>query len=165
MTAHKEKKENTVQIAQRLAKPFAEQRGIELWDVRFEKEGSQWYLRYFIDKEGGVSIGDCEFLSRAVEKLLDETDPIDQSYILEVSSPGIERELVKDWHFERYTGFDVNVRLIRSVDGEKNFTGELLSKVGDEITILLDGDVEMSFSKAEVSSVRLAADYKDGGLD
>lgn len=163
---HKDKKENTVGVAARLVSPLIEERGLELWDVRFEKEGSQWYLRYFIDKDGGVNIGDCEFISRAVEKLLDEADPIEQSYTLEVSSPGIERELVKDWHYERYIGSDVNVRLIRAVDGGgRDFTGRLLSKTGDEIKILLGGDIEMVFSKAEAASVRLAADYNDGGLD
>lgn len=154
------KKESTVQIAERLVMPVIKERGLELWDTRFEKEGSQWYLRYFIDKEGGVNIGDCEYVSRAVDKLLDEADPIDQSYTLEVSSPGIERELVKDWHFEKYIGYGVNVRLIRAADGRRDFTGELLRKDGAEITILLDGGVEMSFSKSEAASVRLAGDYE-----
>lgn len=156
---------NTVQTAEKLIAPIIKERGLELWDVRFEKEGSQWYLRYLIDKEDGVNIGDCEYVSRAVEKLLDDTDPIDQSYILEVGSPGIERELVKDWHFERYAGYGVQVRLIRAVDGKRDFTGELLQKNGDDIKILLDGEVEMCFQKAEAASIRLAADYETGGLD
>lgn len=156
---------NTAQMAEKLIAPVLKERGLELWDVRFEKEGSQWYLRYFIDKEGGVNIGDCEYVSRAVDKLLDETDPIEQSYILEVGSPGIERELVRDWHFERYTGHAVQVRLIRPAGGKRDFEGELLQKNGDEIKILLDGDVEMCFQKAEAASIRLAVDYKTGGLD
>lgn len=155
----------TAQIAEKLIQPVLLERGLTLWDTRFEKEGSRWYLRYFIDKEDGVNIADCEFVSRAVDKLLDEADPIEQSYTLEVSSPGIERELVKDWHFEQYTGFWVHARLIRAVEGVRDFYGELLSKNGDEIKILLDGDVEMSFLKAEASSVKLAADYETGGQD
>lgn len=83
------KKENTTDTAARLAQPLLEELGLTLWDLRFEKEGSLWYLRYFIDKEGGVTIDDCEQFSRAVEKKLDAADPISQSYTLEVSSPGI----------------------------------------------------------------------------
>ena len=153
----------TVRIAEELVRPVILERGLLLWDTRFEKEGSRWYLRYFIDKDGGVNIADCEFVSRAVEKLLDEADPIEQSYTLEVSSPGIERELVKDWHFEKYLGSKVHVRFIRPVEGIRDFYGELLSKNGDEIKILLDGDVEMSFHRAEAAGVRLAADYETGG--
>lgn len=160
--AHK-KGGNTVQTAERLIKPVIEERGLILWDTRFEKEGSQWYLRYFIDKEGGVNINDCEYVSRAVDKLLDEADPIEQSYVLEVSSPGIERELVKDWHFAEYAGSRVQVRFIRAVNGKRDFSGELLSKDGDTIKILLDGDIEMSFSKSEASSVKLATDFESGG--
>lgn len=159
------KKGNTVAIAEKLVAPVIAERGLDLWDVRFEKEGSQWYLRYFIDKEGGVTIGDCEFVSRAVDKLLDEADPIEQSYILEVSSPGIERELVKDWHFERYYGSGVQVRLIRPVNGVRDFTGNLCSKNGDAITILLDEDTEMVFLKSEAASIKLSADFETGGLD
>jgi len=153
----------TVRIAEQLVMPVIEERGLILWDTRFEKEGSQWYLRYFIDKDGGVNIRDCEFVSRAVEKLLDEADPISQSYTLEVSSPGIERELMKDWHFEKYIGSNVHVRLIRPVEGMRDFYGELLSKEADEIKILLDNDIEMSFQRAEASSIKLAADYETGG--
>ena len=84
---------NTVSKVAALAKPIAEELGLSLWDVRFVKEGAQYYLRIFIDKEGGVSVDDCERMSRAIDKPLDELDPIEQSYILEVCSPGIEREL------------------------------------------------------------------------
>lgn len=154
------KKESTVQIAERLVMPIIEERGLLLWDVRFEKEGSLWYLRYFIDKEGGVNINDCEYVSRAVDKLLDAADPIEQSYTLEVSSPGIERELIKDKHYDAYLGYDVNVRLIRAVDGKRDFAGELVRRDGSEITIMLDDEVEMSFSKSEAASVKLAGDYE-----
>ncbi|MCL2033742.1 MAG: ribosome maturation factor RimP [Oscillospiraceae bacterium] len=154
---------STVRVAERLIMPVIEERGLDLWDTRFEKEGSRWYLRYFIDKSGGVNISDCEFVSRAVEKLLDESDPIQQSYTLEVSSPGIERELVRDWHFEKYLGSKVCVRLIRPVEGIRDFYGELLSKSGDEIKILLPGDVEMSLQRAEAANIKLAADYETGG--
>lgn len=161
---HNKKKPNTVSVAEKLVIPVLEEYGLELWDVRFEKEGSQWYLRYFIDKDGGVNIKDCEHVSRAVDKLLDELDPIEQSYILEVGSPGIERELKKDWHFQKYLGSLVNVRLIRPFEGKRDYTGELLSKTGGEIKIVLDGSVEMAFLEAEAASVKLAADNETGGL-
>ena len=97
-------KTNTVEVVTALAKPVVEQMGLQLWDVRFEKEGASWYLRIFIDKEGGVTIDDCENLSRAMDQILDDADPISQSYYLEVSSPGIGRDLVRPWHFQRYLG-------------------------------------------------------------
>ena len=100
----KEKKKSTAAAVDELVRPEVEARGLKLWDVRFEKEGSLWYLRIFIDKDGGVNINDCENVSRRVSDLLDEADPIEQSYILEVSSPGIERDLVKKEHFDAFAG-------------------------------------------------------------
>ena len=98
-----EKKKNTAQICTELALPVAEQIGVELWDVRFEKEGTEWYLRFFIDKDG-LTIEDCENFSRAIEPIIDEADPIEQSYNLQICSPGVERELVRDFHFTSYMG-------------------------------------------------------------
>ncbi|MDE5605128.1 MAG: ribosome maturation factor RimP, partial [Eubacterium sp.] len=95
---------NTVQRVEEIVAPFAAELSVSLWDITFTKEGTDWYLRIFIDKEGGVSIDDCVDLTHAVTKPLDEADPISQSYMLEVSSPGVERELKKDWHFEKYIG-------------------------------------------------------------
>ncbi len=92
-------KMNTAQACTKIAEPVAEELGLMLWDVRFEKEGSGWYLRFFIDKDGGVNIEDCENFSRKIDKVLDDADPIEQSYILEVSSPGIERNLIKPCTF------------------------------------------------------------------
>lgn len=160
-----QKKPNTVQVAERIIKPVLDELGLELWDTRYEKEGSLWFLRYFIDKDGGVTINDCEAASKAVSKLLDDADPIDQSYVLEVSSPGIERQLVKDWHFARYLGQEVSVRLIRPVDGVRDFVGALQSKSGDSITILLDEDVEMAFTMAEAAFIKLYVDFETGGLE
>ncbi|MFQ9871799.1 MAG: ribosome maturation factor RimP [Oscillospiraceae bacterium] len=96
------KKPNTVATVTQLVEPIVREAGVELWDVRFEKEGSLWFLRVYLDKEGGVTIDDCETVSRALSPVLDQADPIEQSYILEVSSPGVERDLVKDWHFQKY---------------------------------------------------------------
>ncbi|WP_312644805.1 ribosome maturation factor RimP [Hydrogenoanaerobacterium sp.] len=159
------KGKNTVTLVSEVVQPVADEMGLILWDVRFEKEGASWYLRLFIDKEGGVNIEDCENFSRAVDKLLDEADPIDQSYYLEVGSPGIERELVKDWHFKQYIGKAVNVRFIRPVEGQKDFVGQLTAYENNEITILLDEDLEMQIPLAETAYVRLYDDFDMGGLD
>ena len=100
-----------------LVQPVAEANGVELWDVEFVKEAGTQYLRVFIDKDGGVDINDCERVSRGIDPVLDEADPIPTSYYLEVSSPGIERDLTKDWHFEQYLGQPVRLRFIREQDG------------------------------------------------
>lgn len=133
------KKPNTVEVVTALAKPVVEQMGLQLWDVRFEKEGASWYLRIFIDKEGGVTIDDCENLSRAMDQILDDADPISQSYYFEVSSPGIGRDLVRPWHFQRYLGQDVQVKLIRPV---KTQDGKNLREFGraDDWLRRSDGD-------------------------
>lgn len=158
------KKPNTVTVCEELARPVLDELGLTLWDLRFEKEGSTWFLRYLIDKEGGVTIADCENFSRSVDVLLDRADPIAQSYTLEVSSPGIERELCRPWHFERCAGQRVTVRLIRPVDGQRDFEGLLGGLEDDRVTLLLEDDVEMSFAKGEAAYIRLYDDYDGGQL-
>ena len=158
------KGKNTVTAVEELAQPLAERLGLELWDVRFEKEGAQWYLRLLVDKEGGIAIDDCEAFSRAIDPLLDEADPISQSYVLEVGSPGTERELVKDWHFARYLNQRVSVRLIRPQDGKRDFVGELLAFENSAVRIRV-GDVELEFPISETAFVKLYDDYFMGGLD
>ena len=162
----KEKKIPTTALVEALAKPVAEEYGVQIWDVRFEKEGSLWYLRIFIDKDGGVDINDCENVSRKLSDILDEKDPIEQSYILEVSSPGVERDLVRKEHFDAFIGSMINVRFIRPVEGVRDFSGELVS--ADEngnVTILIDVDVEMTFHMSETAFVRLRDDFDMGGLE
>ena len=107
---------NTAETVWKIAEPYIKELGLELWDVRFVKEGAEWYLRIFIDSENGITIDDCEAVSRAIDEPLDIADPIDRSYCLEVSSPGIERELVREEHFERFIGADVMVKMIRPLD-------------------------------------------------
>ena len=112
--------------------PIAQELSLELWDIQFVKEGSSYFLRIFIDKDGGVSIDDCEAMSRAIDKELDRVDPIEQSYCLEVSSPGIERTLTKDWHFEKYLGKKIKSRLIRpDAKGRRDIEGTLESYDGE----------------------------------
>lgn len=153
------KKGSTVQTAEQLARPVLEELGLRLWDVAFEKEGSGWYLRYLLDKDGGVDINDCEAFSRRMDQILDEADPISQSYTLEVSSPGIERALTRDWHFEACMGQAISVRFIRPVDGVRDFVGILTGYEDGEVVMLLEDDIEMTFRRPEASFIRLYYDF------
>lgn len=148
-------KGNTVSKVSEIITPFAEELGLDIWDVRFVKEGTDWYLRIFIDKDGGVSIEDCVDLTHAITKPLDEADPISQSYLLEVSSPGVERELVTDAHFEKYIGADVMLRLIRPIDKVRDFKGRLIEYKDLQITIELADGEELTVNKKETSYVKL----------
>jgi len=148
-------KQNTVQRVEEIVKPFAEELGLELWDVTFKKEGSEWYLRIFIDKEGGVSIDDCVDLTHAVSAPLDEADPIKQSYLLEVASPGVERELTKDEHFEKYVGAPVMMRTIRPIDGVRDFSGVMTAYQDKKITLRLQDDTEITVDRKDTSFVKL----------
>lgn len=139
----------------KLAEPVAKKIGVEIDDVEFVKEGPSYYLRIFIDKDGGIFINDCEEVSRAVDALLDEDEFITVAYILEVSSPGIDKVLKKEKDFIKYKGRDVDVKLYKAIDKQKEFTGELVSLVDDCLTIIIDGK-EMKFEYATVSQVRLA---------
>ena len=148
-------KQNTVQRVEEIIKPYAEELGLEIWDVTFKKEGSDWYLRVFIDKDGGVSIDDCVDLTHAVSKPLDDADPIAQNYMLEISSPGVERELTRDTHFEKYIGSPVTVRTIRPIDGVRDFKGTLVGYENKTITVRLEDEKELSFEKKETNYVKL----------
>ena len=152
----KKEKGNTVSAVWQIAQPIAESLGLALWDVRFVKEGADWFLRIFIDKEGGVSIDDCEAMSRAIDKPLDDADPISQSYCLEVSSPGVERELVRPEHYAQMTGQPVKVRLIRpDENGERDLCGTLGGLDGDGILLFGEDGAERRIPQKEAASVRL----------
>ena len=155
-------KKNTAAIAEELAAPILEEMGLQLWDVVYEKEGSGWYLRYYVDKEGGIDINSCEAFSRAISDVLDEADPIDGSYTLEVSSPGIERQLTRDWHFETLMGQQLLVRLIRPVEGVRDFIGTLTDYRDGTLTLLLDEKTEMKVERGETAFIRLYNDFSGG---
>ena len=155
-------KKNTAAIAEELAAPILEEMGLQLWDVVYEKEGSGWYLRYYVDKEGGIDINSCEAFSRAISDVLDEADPIDGSYTLEVSSPGIERALARDWHFETLMGQQLLVRLIRPVEGVRDFIGTLTDYRDGTLTLLLDEKTEMNVERGETAFIRLYNDFSGG---
>ena len=137
-----------------LAQPLAAELGLELWDVEYVREAGQWFLRVYVDKDGGVSINDCEALSKALDPVLDEADPIPDSYVFEVSSAGAERELKRPRDFEKFMGSAVEVRLYKAVDGSKTWTGTLAG-YEDGAVRLQSGDKEYVFEKAQVAKVRL----------
>lgn len=152
------KKKGTASAVWELVQPIVEGFDLLLWDVRYEKEGSQWFLRVFIDKEDGlVDITDCENVSRAIDKPLDELDPITDNYILEVSSPGVERELVLDAHFKKYIGADIMVKMIRPIDGiGKEFKGVLKAYDGGQVTIEdHSGENEVTIIKKDAAYIKL----------
>ena len=159
------KGKTTVELVTQIARPLADEMGLTLWDVRFEKEGASWYLRLYIDKPEGVNIENCENFSRAVDKLLDTVDPIEQSYYLEVGSPGIERELVHDWHFEAYLGELVSVKLFKPIDGQKDIIGRLI-KYNDGVITVKTETAEHELPVSDTAFVRLYFNFDDVvGLD
>ena len=137
-----------------LAAPIAAELGLELWDVEYIREAGQWFLRVYIDKDGGVSINDCEALSRALDPVLDEADPISDSYVFEVSSAGAERELKRPGDFERFMGSGAEVRLYQPVNGSKSYVGTLSGYDNGSVTLTCAGK-ELTFEKSQIAQVRL----------
>ncbi len=147
---------NTEQKVLPLLEPIIEENGLELVDLEFVKEGVNWYLRVYIDKEGGVTIDDCEGVSRALEAKLDAEDPIEQAYILEVSSPGIDRPLKKEADFVKYRGEIIDVKLYKPQDGSKQFQGRLLGLEDGVLSIEEETGNVVTFAYKDTASVRLA---------
>lgn len=131
--------------------------GVDLWDVVFVKEGASHYLRIFIDKPGGITIDDCTNVSHAVDPIIDEADPIDVSYYLEVSSPGLNRELKRKEHFHAFFGSSVTVRLYKAIDGSKQITGKLVGYEDGPVLETENGE-QIKFTGAQVSKVLLNDD-------
>ena len=152
------KREEYESKTEELVMPLIEQNNFELVDVEYVKEGSNWYLRVYIDKENGINVDDCELISRALSDLLDEKDFIEEAYILEVSSPGLGRPLKKEKDFARSIGEEVDVKLYRMKNGRKDYTGILKSYDKESITIE-DEETELVFSRSEIALVRLAFDF------
>ena len=142
-----------------LAAPVAEKLGLELWDVEYIREAGQWFLRVYIDKDGGVSINDCEALSRALDPVLDEADPIPDSYVFEVSSAGAERELKRPGDFDRFMGSPVLVKTYQNRDGRKEFAGKLAGYEDGAVLLDMGGTEPVRFEKNEVALVRLRVEF------
>jgi len=137
-----------------LAKPVVEEEGCSLWDVEYVREAGSWFLRIFIDKDGGVGIDDCERISRRLDPILDEADPIPDSYVFEVGSAGAERELKRPGDFEQFMGSEVEVRLYQPLNGCKVYVGVLSGYDNGRVTVTA-GKNEVSFDKSQIALVKL----------
>nr|WP_300826263.1 ribosome maturation factor RimP [uncultured Schaedlerella sp.] len=142
-----------------LLEPIVAEAGFELVDVEYVKEAGTWYLRAYIDKPGGITVDDCEAVSRKFSDILDEKDYIEDSYIFEVSSPGLGRPLKKEKDFQRSLGEDVEIRTYRPIEGQKEFEGVLKAFDKNTVTIAYEDDTEQVFQRNEIALIRLALDF------
>ena len=142
-----------------IVQPIVDAKNFEIVDMEYVKEAGEYYLRVYLDKEGGISLSDCEVVSRELSEILDKKDPIKDNYFLEVSSPGLDRPLKKDKDFERYKGRDVEIKLYKPMNGSKQFEGELVGLTEDNnIKVIIDGE-EVDFTRKEVALIRLAIKF------
>ena len=153
------RREQIEKRTEELLAPILQEQDFELVDVEYVKEAGTWYLRAYIDKNGGITVDDCELVSRALEKHLDEEDFIPEAYILEVSSPGLGRPLKKEKDYIRSIGRRLEIRTFRPVEHEKEFYGILQSYDDETVTILSDEGREMTFGKKDLALIRLAFDF------
>ena len=153
------KRESYESQADALLQPIVDRLGFELVDVEYVKEGSTWYLRAYVDKEGGITINDCEAVSRAFSEKLDEKDFIDEAYIMEVSSPGLGRPLKKEKDFARSIGKEVEIRTFRPINHEKEFYGILTAYDADRVTVRAEDGEEQIFERKDIALIRLAFDF------
>ena len=147
------------QKAESILLPIVASLRFGLVDVEYVKEGSNWYLRAYIDKEGGITVDDCEVVSRAFSDKLDEEDFIEEAYIMEVSSPGLGRPLKKEKDYARSMGKELEIRTYRAIQKEKEFYGILKAYDDNSVTISRDDGTEMVFQKADIALIRLAFDF------
>ena len=152
-------REQYEQKAEAMAQPIIDQFGFELVDVEYVKEAGNWYLRFYIDKEGGITVDDCEAVSRRFSDILDEKDYIEDSYIFEVSSPGLGRPLKKEKDFKRNLGEEVEIRTYRAIDRQKEFVGILKSYDENTVTITYEDETEQTFDRKEIALIRQALDF------
>lgn len=153
------KREDFEQRTEELLIPILEKYEFELVDVEYVKEAGTWYLRAYIDKPGGIAINDCEVVSRELSDLLDQKDFIDDSYILEVSSPELGRPLKKERDFARSIGAEVEIRTYRMVEGRKEFTGVLEEYDSESVTVSYEDGTKQNFDRKEIALIRLAFDF------
>ena len=153
------KREEYEQNTEAILLPIIEANGFELVDVEYVKEGGTWYLRAYIDKPGGITVDDCELVSRAANDILDEQDFVEDSYVFEVSSPGLGRPLKKEKDFARSIGQDVEIRTFRAINRQKEFYGVLKSYDKDTVTIETENGEDMQFLRNDIALIRLAFDF------
>lgn len=152
------KKSEVEAKAEAMLEPIAEKCGVSIYDVEYVKEAGEWYLRAYIDKEGGVDINDCVDVNHALSDALDEDDFIEEPYTLEVSSPGLGRALKKDRHFANSLGAEVELKLFKPRDGVKEFAGTLKSFTDSTVTVTING-IDEEFIRKEISVIKLALDF------
>ena len=154
------KKNELIAYVESLCQPLCEAMGLELYDVDYEKEGPDWYLKIFLDKEGGIFINECADFSRALEKKIEENDPIENPYVLEVSSPGLDRPLKKDKDFLKNLGKPVDVKLYKALETvpEKAFTADLtdFDPSSQHVVLTLENGEQVTISRKDISGIRLA---------
>lgn len=155
MTKHEDYEEKT----EKLLEPILSANHFELYDVEYIKEGGNWFLRVYIDKENGITIDDCELVSRALSDLLDKKDFISDSYILEVSSPGLGRQLKREKHFEKSIDEEVEVKLFKPINKRKEYVGVLKDFDQNTLTIELEDHSTMVIQRSDISTVRLTFDF------
>ena len=153
------KREQYEKQTEELLEPIVTGFGFELVDVEYVKEAGTWYLRAYIDKPGGITVDDCEAVSRKFSDVLDEKDYIEDTYIFEVSSPGLGRPLKKDKDFQRSLGEEVEIRTYRPIDRQKEFVWELKAYDKESVTIVYEDDTEQTFQRQEIALIRLALDF------
>lgn len=152
-------KKNIASLAYELAESLAPELGVEIWDVEYKKEGADYFLRVFIDKEDGVSIDDCEKFSRVISVALDKEDPIESHYYLEISSAGLDRQLRKPEHFNRFLGSDVDIKLFKPINGRKELLeAKLLEYTPELVRVLFSGE-EQALEAKDISQVRLSVKF------
>lgn len=152
------RREDIEKRTEELILPILDRMGFELWDVEYVKEGPEFYLRAYIDKEGGIMIDDCVDVSHELSDKLDEEDYIDGEYILEVSSPGLGRTIKKDREFDKSIGKEVDLKFYKPIDGKKEFTGILDSYDSESVSIKIDEEVK-TFTKKEIATVKLHIEF------
>ena len=153
------KRESYEKKAEALILPIINKNNYELVDIEFVREGSNWFLRAYVDKEGGFSVNDCEKVSREFSDLLDKEDFIEESYILEISSPGLGRPLKKDKDFERSIGEEVELKLYKGFEEQKEFSGTLEAYDANTVTLGFEDDTKKTFEKKNIALIRLAVDF------
>ncbi len=153
------KREQYEQQTEALLQPIVEGNGFELVDVEYVKEGGNWYLRAYIDKPGGITVDDCEVVSRAFSDILDEKDYIEDAYIFEVSSPGLGRPLKKEKDFKRSIGEEVEIRTYRPINRQKEFVGFLKEYNQETVTIEYEDETTQVFQRSDIALIRLAFDF------
>ena len=153
------KREQYEQQTEELLEPIVTGFGFELVDVEYVKEAGTWYLRAYIDKPDGITVDDCEAVSRKFSDILDEKDYIEDTYIFEVSSPGLGRPLKKEKEFKRSLGEEVEIRTYRAIEHQKEFVGVLQEYDNDTVTIAYEDDTTQTFNRSEIALIRLALDF------